>query len=161
MKMPPVKLAFAVLVGVCIAAWLVASAKMRPVQNAPPSATQVAEESNPATDAQPASIHSPSAAPAVVAPFIVKDAETDSPGTNMVTRIVTFTAAIGGTPAPALKWKVNHGDGFEALAGATNATFRIGNAQVLDSGFYLLFATNSAGSVSTTPQQLIVTEGQD
>jgi len=155
-----IKMIFAVLIGLCVAAWIIASAKMCSSQSLPPSATQVTGVSNPATD-PPSSIHSPSTTPAAVAPFIVKDTETDSPGTNMVTRIVTFTATIGGTPAPALQWKVNHGNGLVALAGATNTSFRIGNAQVSDCGFYSLFATNSAGTVSTTPQQLIVTEGED
>jgi hypothetical protein len=96
-----------------------------------------------------------------VAPFIVQDTENDSPGTNIVTRIVTFSAGISGTPPPALQWKVDKGNGFEVISGATNAIFRIGNAQVSDSGFYSLFATNSAGGISTKPQQLVVTEGED
>jgi len=95
------------------------------------------------------------------APFVIRDTGTDSPGTNIVTRIVTFTALIGGTPRPALQWKADRGNGFVDIAGATNASYRIGNAQVSDSGFYELVATNSAGSVHTTPQQLVVTEGED
>lgn len=97
----------------------------------------------------------------VVAPFIVEDTQNDSPGTNIVTRIVTFSAEIGGIPPPVLQWKVDKGAGFVDVAGATKTTFRIGNAQVLDCGFYSLFATNSAGSIHTTPQQLVVTEGED
>ncbi|HTR42188.1 MAG TPA: immunoglobulin domain-containing protein [Pseudomonadales bacterium] len=108
------------------------------------------KETNPASPAQPA-----------VAPFIVQDTENDSPGTNIVTRIVTFSAEIGGTPPPALQWKVDKGNGFEVIGGATNAIYRIGNAQVSDSGFYSLFATNSAGGIHTAQQQLVVTEGED
>ena len=98
---------------------------------------------------------------APVAPYIVKDTDNDSPGTNIVTRIVTLTAEVGGTPPIALQWKVDRGNGFEEIAGATNATYRIGNAQVVDSGLYTLFATNSAGAIQTTPVPLKVTEGED
>ena len=96
-----------------------------------------------------------------VAPFIVKDTDNDSPGTNIVTRIVTFTAEIDGTPPPKLQWKVDRGAGFVDVTGATRPTLRIGNAQVSDSGFYSLFGTNSAGEVHTTPQQIVITEGED
>ena len=96
-----------------------------------------------------------------IAPFVVHDTDTDSPGTNIVTRIVTFSAEIGGTPPPTLQWKVDRGTGFVNVAGATKTTLRIGNAQVSDSGFYSLFATNSSGTIHTTPQQLVVTEGED
>jgi len=94
-------------------------------------------------------------------PFIVKDTDSDSPGTNIVTRIVAIKAEIGGTPPFALQWKVDRGHGFESIPGATNATYRIGNAQVSDAGLYSLFATNSFGHISTTPVPLIVSEGVD
>jgi hypothetical protein len=97
----------------------------------------------------------------VTPPFIVRDTESDSPGTNIVTRIVTFTAEIGGTPPPTLQWKVDKGSGFVTIPGATNSLYRIANAQVEHSGTYALFARNSAGEIRTTPQPLIVTEGQD
>lgn len=105
--------------------------------------------------------HTGSAAPSSVPPHIEKDTTSDSPGTNRVTRIVTFEAEVSGTPPPALQWKVDKGNGFVVIAGATNATYRIGNAQVSDTGHYALFATNSAGHVLTTPVPLIVTEGED
>jgi hypothetical protein len=95
------------------------------------------------------------------APYIVKDTDNDSPGTNIVTRIVTLKAEIGGTPPIALQWKLDRGHGFEDIPGATNATYRIGNAQVSDAGFYSLFATNAVGSIHTTPVPLIVSEGID
>jgi len=101
------------------------------------------------------------AAPAPTVPFILKDTDNDSPGTNIVTRIVTFTAEIGGAPPFAFQWKVDRGSGFESIPGATNTTYRIGNAQVSDSGLYSLFATNDFGNLSTTPVPLIVTEGED
>src|SRR5580658_10083134 len=85
-----------------------------------------------------AKVQTTSQVPAV-APYIVQDTDNDSPGTNIVTRIVTFTAEIGGTPLPALQWKVDKGAGFVNVAGATKTTLRIGNAQVSDSGLYALF----------------------
>jgi hypothetical protein len=94
-------------------------------------------------------------------PFIIKDTENDSPGTNIVTRIVTLKAEIGGNPPPLLQWQVDKGNGFVDIPGATNATYRIGNAQVEHNGFYALTATNSLGGLRTTPQQLIVWEGED
>ena len=95
------------------------------------------------------------------APFIVQDTRNDSPGTNAVSRVVTFTAEVGGTPPVALQWKVDKGGGFVAIPGATNWTFWIGDALVSDSGFYSLFASNSVGSIHTTPQRLIVMELPD
>jgi hypothetical protein len=96
-----------------------------------------------------------------IAPYVVKDTDNDSPGTNMVTRIVTIKAKVGGTQPIALQWKLDKGHGFEDIPGATNATYRIGNAQVSDAGFYSLFATNAAGRINTTPVPLIVSEGID
>jgi hypothetical protein len=96
-----------------------------------------------------------------VAPFIVRDTSSDSPGTNNVTRIVTITAKVGGSPPPARQWKVDHGHGFETIAGATNEIFRIGNAQPADSGLYSLFATNAAGQIHTTQVPLVVIEVED
>ena len=95
------------------------------------------------------------------APYIVKDTDNDSPGTNIVTRVVTIKAEVGGTPPVALQWKLDKGHGFEDIPGATNATYRIGNAQISDAGFYSLFATNAAGHINTTPVPLIVSEGTD
>jgi hypothetical protein len=91
----------------------------------------------------------------------VKDTATDSPGTNNVTRIVTITAEVGGSAPLVLQWQVDHGHGFESIAGATNPVFRIGNAQIADSGLYSLFATNAAGQLHTTPVPLVVIEVED
>ncbi len=94
-------------------------------------------------------------------PSVIRDTVNDSPGTNIVTRIVTLTAEVGGSPPLLRQWKVDHGRGFIAIPGATNATFRIGNAQPGDSGRYALFASNPAGQTNTTPVTLIVVEGED
>ncbi|MBW8864567.1 MAG: immunoglobulin domain-containing protein [Verrucomicrobia bacterium] len=125
------------------------------------SATPTVDEIKLATTTETSTSKTMKASQSVVAPYIVKDADNDSPGTNIVTRIVTITAEIGGSAPIALQWQVDRGNGYESITGATNATYRIGNAQVVDSGFYFLFATNAAGHISTTPVQLIVTEGVD
>jgi hypothetical protein len=96
------------------------------------------------------------------APFIVTDTATDSPGTNLETRIVTFTAEVGGTPPIFRQWKVDKGGGFVAVAAsATNTVLIISNAHVADTGRYALFATNAVGGTSTTPVPLVVIEGVD
>ncbi len=100
--------------------------------------------------------------PRPVAPFVVTDTATDSPGTNLETRVVTFSAEIGGTPPVFKQWKVDKGHGFLPVsASATNAEFIIPNAHLADSGRYALFATNSAGGTNTTPVPLVVVEGVD
>ncbi|PWU10249.1 MAG: hypothetical protein C5B50_25890 [Verrucomicrobia bacterium] len=98
---------------------------------------------------------------ATVAPFIVKDTATDSPGTNLASRLVKFTAEVGGTQPLLAQWKVKKSAEFLDVPGATNVTLWITNAQVSDSGLYALFVTNSAGSTNTTPQPLIVVDGED
>ena len=95
-------------------------------------------------------------------PFIVADTTTDSPGTNLVTRIVTMKAEVGGTPPIALQWKVDKGKGYAAVsASATNSVLVITNARISDTGRYALFATNNAGSTNTAPMPLVVVEGVD
>jgi hypothetical protein len=94
--------------------------------------------------------------------FIVADTATDSPGTNLVTRIVTFKAEIGGTRPIALQWKVDKGKGFVPVsAAATNPVLVISNALIADTGSYALFATNAAGVTNTMPVPLVVVEGVD
>jgi hypothetical protein len=103
-----------------------------------------------------------SSGPLSEVPLIVADTTTDSPGTNLVTRIVTFTAEIVGAPPLFRQWKVDKGSGFVAVsAGATNSTFIITNAGIADTGRYALFATNALGSTNTTPMPLVVVEGTD
>ena len=174
MKITTNKIVAAIFTGLGIGILVIASTSHSRVQNkGQPSApivnekesvakTDVASRAAPET-APVAAVKPASQAPPadVGAPFIVKDTDNDSPGTNIVTRIVTITAEVGGEPPIALQWKVDKGGGFVDIPGATNATFRIGNAQVPDSGLYALFATNALGGISPTPVPLIVTEGED
>jgi hypothetical protein len=96
------------------------------------------------------------------APFIVADTTTDSPGTNLVTRIATFTAKVGGAPPLFLQWKVDKGSGFVAVSdSATNSVLIVSNARIADTGRYALFATNGVGGTNTTPMPLMVVEGVD
>ncbi len=97
-----------------------------------------------------------------IAPYIIADTASDSPGTNLETRVVTFTATVGGTPPLFLQWEVDRGTGFVPVsAAATNAGFKIPNAHLSDTGRYALFATNAAGSLRTTPVPLVIVEAED
>lgn len=157
MKITSGKITAAILIGLGIGVFINLGRAQNKAQPSAPIA--IAKESVAKTET---GLSSPKVSQAAaIAPFIVKDTDNDSPETNMVTRIVTITAEIGGTPPVALQWKVDHGNGFESIAGATNATFRIGNAQVANSGLYSLFATNAAGHLNTTPVPLIVIEVAD
>jgi len=136
---------------------------LRQSERAQPKARRGLDASLPArlTKAQ-TSLGAPANGSHPVAPFIITDTATDSPGTNLVTRIVTLTAKIGGTPPIFLQWKVDKGSGFVAVsASSTNSGFTISNAQVADTGHYALFATNCSGGIKTTPVPLVVIEGAD
>jgi hypothetical protein len=118
-----------------------------------PEETRASAQTNPGID--------PTSAPQR-RPYIEADTTTDSPGTNLVTRVVTFKAEIGGTPPITLQWKVDKGNGFVAVsARATNWVLVLTNALISDTGRYALFATNSAGATNTTPVPLVVVEGVD
>ncbi|MBS0662520.1 MAG: immunoglobulin domain-containing protein [Verrucomicrobia bacterium] len=87
------------------------------------------------------------APPAAVAPAI-----TTQPLSQSVTvgTAVTFTGAASGSPAPTFQWQK---DGAN-LAGATSSTLTLGSVQLGDAGSYVLVATNSAGSASSSPATL-------
>ena len=59
---------------------------------------------------------------------------------------VTLTAAATGTPAPTYQWQKNGA----AIAGATSAALTLTNVTAADAGTYVVIATNSAGTASTT-----------
>ena len=112
--------------------------------------------------APPTAVNPSSSGSLSVPPFIVSDTATDSPGTNLETRIVTFTAEVGGTPPILRQWKVDKGSGFVAVSpGATNSVLILSNARVADTGRYALFATNRLAATNTTPVPLVVVEGVD
>jgi cyclophilin family peptidyl-prolyl cis-trans isomerase len=72
---------------------------------------------------------------------------------------VTFTAASGGSPTPAVQWKVSSdgGNTFTDIPGATSTTYSF-TAAVADNGKqYEALFTNSAGSATTAPATLTVT----
>lgn len=64
-----------------------------------------------------------------------------------------FSAAATGTPSPGFQWLK---DGA-AIAGATNASYTLAAVRSVDAGAYAVVATNSAGSVTSSPAQLAVT----
>ena len=69
---------------------------------------------------------------------------------------VTFTASFGGTSPITNQWEVNTGSGFVPITGATNTTLTLTNVQFSNAGSYALFASNQAGSSSSTPLTLSV-----
>jgi len=69
---------------------------------------------------------------------------------------VTLSASFGGTSPITNQWEVNTGSGFVPITGATNTTLTLTNVQFSNSGSYALFASNPAGSSSSTPVTLTV-----
>ncbi len=67
-------------------------------------------------------------------------------------QITGFTVAATGVPAPTFQWKFNG----TAIAGATNPTLSIPNAQVGNAGSYTVVVTNSSGSVTSTTAVLTI-----
>ena len=63
-----------------------------------------------------------------------------------------FTSGATGVPVPGLQWLKNNA----VIANQTNSTLTIANAQGSDIASYLLVATNSAGSVTSTVARLTV-----
>jgi hypothetical protein len=56
---------------------------------------------------------------------------------------LSLTVAASGSPSPMFQWRKNDA----AIAGATNASFSLANAQPADAGSYSVVVTNVAGSV--------------
>lgn len=88
--------------------------------------------------------------------FQTSDTSSDSPATDYVGRNITFSAAFGGNPAPALQWKVDKGSGYVNVPNATNSSLTLTNVQTTDSGSYSLFAANVAGNLNSTPSALTI-----
>ena len=62
----------------------------------------------------------------------------------------TMAAGFSGVPTPAYQWMFDNGAGAVAIAGATNSTFTLSNAQLTNTGGYYLVASNNPnGSPST------------
>lgn len=64
----------------------------------------------------------------------------------------SFTVAATGSPTPTYQWSRNG----SALAGATNATLTIANAQLADTGVYTVALINDVGSVTSAPAVLAI-----
>jgi hypothetical protein len=65
---------------------------------------------------------------------------------------VMLTAIVSGDPAPSYQWKK---DGVN-IPGATNSTYALANASTGDAGTYTVFASNSAGNVTSAGATLTV-----
>jgi len=66
--------------------------------------------------------------------------------TVMAGMTVTFQVVATGSGPLSYQWFFNH---TNALAGATNATLTMNNAQLADAGSYSVLVTNSVGAIST------------
>jgi len=98
--------------------------------------------------------------PAVQASILTSPASV----TAYVGRTVQFTATVDGVPTPTLNWQegpvggpytnlVNGGQ----IAGATSSTLTVSNVTLAQSGMeFVLFASNSAGSATSSPADLTV-----
>ncbi len=64
----------------------------------------------------------------------------------------TLTAAATGSPPPTYQWRKNGA----AITGATTSSFNISSATIGDSGRYTVLISNSEGSVTSNPADLVV-----
>ena len=85
----------------------------------------------------------------------VRPTITSSPGDMGVTNSsrVVLTAEAVGTALLKYQWRRNGA----SIAGATNATFTINNAQIANAGIYTIVVTNAYGSATSVPAHLQVT----
>lgn len=95
-----------------------------------------------------------------VAPNIVAPTITTHPS-NVSVAVggnATFTVIAAGTN-PTYQWQRSNGGGaFANIAGATNASYTVTNAQLADNGArFQVVVTNSAGTVTSNPATLTVT----
>lgn len=67
---------------------------------------------------------------------------------------VNLSVTAAGSPAPTYQWSKNG----TSIAGATSPSLYIASAQISDAGTYAVTATNSAGSVSSSPATVRVTQ---
>jgi hypothetical protein len=88
--------------------------------------------------------------------FLTSDTSCDSPVNDYVGRTVTLAAAFGGNPTPALQWQADYGSGYVDIPNATNSTLTLANLQTTNSASYALLATNSSGSLNSSPLSLSV-----
>ncbi|MBP7142707.1 MAG: immunoglobulin domain-containing protein, partial [Opitutaceae bacterium] len=89
--------------------------------------------------------------PAIVAPVIVSPPISRSVALG---NSVSFYVVASGTPIPSYQWLHN---GI-AIPGATSSTFTIASVATQDAGTYSAVATNSAGSATSPPAILSISE---
>jgi hypothetical protein len=94
---------------------------------------------------------------AASAPVLVTDT-TITPSAVYVGGGVQMSAAFNGSTPITYQWKFDNGSGPVVIAGATNATYSIGTAQLANNGSYFLAASNGIPpfTTSSTPVGLLV-----
>lgn len=78
--------------------------------------------------------------------------------TIVVGQPATLTATATGSPTPTFQWRKqpSGGSGFTNIAGATNSTLSFTPVTLADAGTYVVVATNSGGSVTSSSAVLTV-----
>lgn len=74
--------------------------------------------------------------------------------TNVAGGGASFTVTAGGVPALSYQWKYN---ASTTLSGATASTFNLAGLRASQAGNYTVIITNSAGSITSAPAALVVT----
>jgi pectate lyase len=74
--------------------------------------------------------------------------------TNSAGTTATFTVGVSGSPPFSYQWFLNS---ITPLSAGTNATLTLNNVQTGDSGGYSVLVSNSAGSITSSTAQLLVT----
>jgi len=94
---------------------------------------------------------------AASAPVIISDTSIN-PTAVYVGSAVAMSATFNGSTPITYQWMFNNGNGAVVIAGATNATYAIGSAQLTNTGSYYLTAANAISpyTTSSTPTGLLV-----
>jgi autotransporter-associated beta strand protein len=73
-----------------------------------------------------------------------------SPSGVFVGQSATMAAGFSGIPLPSYQWMFNNGSGAVPVAGATNSTYTLNNAQLTNAGAYYLVASNNPNGTPST-----------
>ncbi|HOB32158.1 MAG TPA: hypothetical protein PKH32_04680, partial [Verrucomicrobiota bacterium] len=92
--------------------------------------------------------------------MLVQDTTPPGPEVRNAGLTYTLTASFSGNLPITYQWqKSADGTVWMDIPGATNDTYQIASLTAGDTGYYRLFASNSEGTLASTPSQLTVTAG--